>query len=268
MVDVRHIAVALLALGCSAGRQPVPDDTARASGSQATAPSVAMASWHSTPWQAHAGVDPSDLGHGVVFLAVAEDKGARGVADSLLLRALPDSNAAPVGAMILAVTPDGAATYRVAAADSLRPNLVEHGYEESGVPFDSTDASGQWVRGILGFRADGSALTGWINLETQGVGTTHWAAALANRPIFFPKPELAAFFSGPDSARPAPSPPREPDYAVYPEEARGPWLRVRLVQPSDLCTPPDSVRRETRTLWVRYLDDRGRPTVWYHTRGC
>ena len=252
---------AALALGCS-GTSGQPDLGVSES------PPATMARWQSTIWQAHGDVVPGDLGQGVVFLGIAEDKGARNLEDTLLLRAAPDSAAVPVGAMLFSVTPDGQTTYRVAAPDSLRPNLVEHGYEESGVPFDSTDGSGRWVRAILGYRPDGATLVGWVDSETPGTGTKRWAAVLADGPIFFRRAELAAFYSAPDSSRQVPPPRTEPEYAMYGEEARGSWLRVRVVQPSDLCIPPDSIRRETRTLWIRYLDERGRPDVWYYTRGC
>ncbi len=253
--------IAVLALGCS-GTSGQPDLGVSES------PPATMARWQGTIWQARGDVVPGDLGQGVVFLGIAEDKGARNLEDTLVLRATPDSAAVPVGAMLFSVAPDGQTTYRVAAADSLRPNLVEHGYEESGVPFDSTDRSGRWVRAILGYRANDSALVGWVDSKAPGAETKRWADVLADGPIFFPRAELAAFHSAPEPSRQVSPPQTEPEYAMYGEEARGRWLRVRVVQPSDLCTPPDSVRRETRTLWIRYLDDRGRPNVWYHTRGC
>jgi hypothetical protein len=72
----------------------------------------------------------------------------------------------------------------------------------------------------------------------------------------------------PDSATPARGPAGDADaYAMHPVEARGPWLRVRVVTPSDNCEP-DPAPRRTRELWIRYLDARGRPNVWYYARGC
>jgi len=257
------------ALACARDRRPATSDTLSSGRASSSASSSAgTAGWRAVVWEAHAGVDPGDLGRGVAFLEVGENKGARDVEDTLMLRSSPDSGAPPVGAMLLALSPNGGPAYRVAAPDSLRPNLVEYGYEESGVPFDSTDAAGRWARGILGFRGDGSSVTGWIDTQAPGVGSVRWAEQLADRPIFFPKPEQAAFYSEPDSTRRVPTPPNEPEYAIYPVEARGSWLRVRVVQPSDNCVGPDSIPRRTRMLWIQYLDDRGRPNVWYYTRGC
>jgi hypothetical protein len=186
-----------------------------------------------------------------------------------MLRSAPNAGASAVGMMLYTVSPaNGVSSYAIAASDSLRPNLVEYGYEESGVPFDSADATARWVRGILGFGRDSTALTGWIDTSQDGVGVIRWAAQLADRPIYFPRSERAAFFASADSTKPLSVPVGNDDaYAIHPIAARGPWLEVRLVEPSDNCDP-DTKPRRTRTAWIRYLDDRGRPNVWYHPRGC
>jgi hypothetical protein len=260
----------VLFVACQAASRETPsadsprDRAAVASRIEAVAPA-----WRVVSWEPYAGVDPADLGVGVAFLTHAEDKGAPPGSDTLLLRSAPNDGAPPIGAMLFTVGANGITQYAVAAADSLRPNLVEHGYEESGVPFDSSDASGRWLRGILGFTADSVARVGWIDTGRGGIGVIRWAQQLADRPIFFPRPEAAAFFQGPDSSARVATP-RGGDgaYAIHPVEARGPWLRVNVVTPSDNCGESDSVPHRTRTLWIRYLDDRGRPNVWYYSRGC
>jgi hypothetical protein len=265
-----RLAAAMGIVVASCRGEPRPAVGTGSSGDAPAAVSVAapVPAWHVIPWEPHAGVDPGDLGTGVVFLTRAEDKGAPTGTDTLLLRAAPDESAPAIGAMLFTVGANGVTQYAVAAPDSLRPNLVEHGYEESGVPFDSADASGRWVHGILGFTRDGAARTGWADTRQRGVGLIRWAEQLADRPIFFPRPEAAAFFSMPDSATPARGPAGDADaYAMHPVEARGPWLRVRVVTPSDNCEP-DPAPRRTRELWIRYLDARGRPNVWYYARGC
>ncbi|HUQ81879.1 MAG TPA: hypothetical protein VM076_12095 [Gemmatimonadaceae bacterium] len=231
-------------------------------------PAVAAPAWHTVAWEPYAGVDPSDLGVGVVYPNRAEDKASTLGTDTLVLRAAPDTAAPAVGAMLFVVGQNGVTSYRVAAADSIVPNLVEHGYEESGVPFDSADASGRWLHALLGTAPNGRVLAGWVDRARPGVGTIRWTEQLAHRPIFFPKPERAAFFATPDSATPVKVPSGGNDaYAMHPEEVRGPWMRVRLVTPSDNCEPGPAPRR-TRHVWIRYLDDRGRPNVWYYARGC
>jgi len=230
---------------------------------------VSQAPWRVVSWEPYAGVDPGDLGVGVAYLRRAEDKGAGGGTDTLLLRSAPNAASPPVGAMRYTVNPtNGVASYVVIAPDSLRPNLVEYGYEESGVPFDSTDGTGRWVRGILGFSSAGAAHVGWIDAGQPGVGLVSWVQQLADRPIYFPAHAKPAFFATPDTSTPLPVPAGGEDaYATHPLEARGAWLRVRVVEPSDNCEP-DAKPRRARTVWIRYLDDRGRPTVWYYPRGC
>ena len=219
-------------------------------------------------WQPHAGVDPADLGIGVAFLRRAEDKGATPGTDTLLLRAEPRADAAAVAALLFRVNDVGVTSYELAAPDSLRPNLTEYGYEESGIPFDSTDASGQWVRGIAGFAPDSSARTGWIDTRDRGVGLVRWTEQLVDRPIFFARPDVAALFAEPDSSKPLARPPTDnAAYDMKSLEVRGPWMRVEIATPALDCQP-DSAPQKKRTGWIRYLDTNGRPNVWYYTRGC
>lgn len=256
-------------VACHRDARVTQADSASGHGVVAHAMPAAQSAWRIVDWEPYAGVDPGDLGVGVVFLRRAEDKGASAGTDTLLLRSMPDGRAAPVGAVLFTVSPaNGVTSYAIAAPDSLRPNLVEYGYEESGVPFDSLDAASRWARGILGFAADGTPRTGWIDTGLTGVGLVRWAQQLTGRPIYFPTPEKAAFFATPDSSRPLRVPAGGNDaYAIHPLEARGPWLRARVAEPSDDCDP-DARPRRTRTVWIRYLDERGRPTVWYYPRGC
>jgi hypothetical protein len=265
---VRLAAFAAFAIGgCQAGKSDAEGDSSRAQRRRPAA-SIATKPWRIVPWEPYAGVDPSDLGIGVAYLRRAEDKGATSGVDTLLLRSAPNASAPPVGAMLFTVDSVGVTHYAIAAKDSLRPNLVEYGYEESGVPFDSADGTGRWVHALLGVAADGAVRVGWVDTSQPGIGLVRWAEQLADRPIFFSTPERAALFATPDSSKPVTVPAGGNDaYAIHPVEARGPWLRARLVEPSDNCEP-DSVPRRTRTVWIRYLDDRGRPTVWYYPRGC
>lgn len=269
MDGVRLVAIGLGVVGCRAESRAAARIDSPAAALASAAAVATPPVWRVVPWEPYAGVDPGDLGVGVAYLTHAEDKGATAGTDTLLLRSEPNAGAPAVGAMLYTVSANGITQYAVAAPESLRPNLVEHGYEESGVPFDSTDATGRWVRAILGFAADSSARVGWLDGGRRGVGLIRWAQHLADQPIYFPKPEAAAFFSTPDSTQPAPAPPGGEDaYAIHPLEARGPWLRVRVVSPSDNCAASDSVPHRVRTVWIRYLDDRGRPNVWYYPRGC
>jgi hypothetical protein len=87
-------------------------------------------------------------------------------------------------------------------------------------------------------------------------------------PLFWLEGEAPALAETPGGAVtpfPVPVGPDD-DYIMWAEEARGEWLRVRVVSPADYCAEPGSpgVWRG----WIRYLREDGRPRVWYYTRGC
>jgi hypothetical protein len=262
-----HVRLGALVAVVACASEPRGSPLMDSSASVPAAPAP-ITSWRTVVWQPYAGVDPADLGIGVAFLRRAEDKGATAGTDTLILRAEPSAGAPAVGALLFRVNDVGVTSYELAAPDSLRPNLAEYGYEESGVPFDSTDASGQWVRGIAGFAADSSRRTGWIDVRQRGVGVVRWTEQLVDRPIFFARPDVAALFASPDSTKPLDRlPPNNDAYDMNPLEVRGPWMKVQIATPSLNCEP-DSVPQKRRTGWIRYLDARGRPNVWYYTRGC
>ena len=252
----------------SEGASVRPGDSASTAASPNASPVAVPSTWRTIPWEPYAGIDPSDVGLGVVFLRRAEDKSGTPGTDTLIVRTAPDASSPPLGALLFEVSANGVTSYRLAAADSLTPNLVEYGYEESGIPFDSLDVTGRWLHALVGSTADGTMRVGWVDTTQAGMGTVRWTDQLRDRPIFFPKPDHAAFFATPDSTMPVAAPRGGDDaYAMHPVEVRDRWMRVRVVTPSDNCEP-DAVPRRTRQLWIRYLDDRGRPNVWYYSRGC
>src|SRR5688500_13161735 len=107
---VRHAAVgtvavlALVTMSCGGeqrapagrtGESRIAETAARASGQVADV----LPTWRLVSWEPHAGVDPTDLGVGVVFARRAEDKGATFGTDTLIVRSAPNVSAAAVGAM-------------------------------------------------------------------------------------------------------------------------------------------------------------------------
>ena len=172
MIAVSHLALALVVVSCRTERVPPrPADSASVVAPPTASQTSVPSTWRTIAWEPHAGVDPTDVGLGVVFLRRAEDKSGTVGTDTLLLRAAPTPTAPLSGAMLFVVSTNGVTSYRVAAADSLVPNLVEYGYEESGVPFDSVDASGRWLRGLLGTTPDGTMRVAWMDTTQRGVGT-------------------------------------------------------------------------------------------------
>jgi hypothetical protein len=233
-----------------------PAATSRFDTSAASAPATTVpdAPWRMVAWHPHE-APVADRGRGVVALPVAEDTGAPGRAsaatesiDTLVFRSRPEP-AAPVAGPGLAA-----------------PNLVEFGYEESGVPIDSMVEDGQWLRGLLGTDSAGRWLTGWADARGDRIEHRWWADHLAGQALFAldtTRLRLAAEPGGAPIDIPA------GEFILYgADSVRGRWLRARLVAPSDYCAAGDSGARHEQRLWVEYLDARGRPQVWYHSRGC
>ena len=276
---IATVGATLLAAACAPAGGASADDAARPAASAAASSAVASQAWKRTAWAPHDGRDAEDRGTGVVFLAAAPAGAPVPRSDTLLFRAAPSPGAPAVAALVVDHDAEGGWAYAVAAARPVAPRLLEYGYEEAGVPIDSADATGRWVRGMVGVTADGRPLTGWAELRDGHGARLLWAEHLRDQLIFPLDPEHLAFHATPGGAAVRIAPPAAAgrvsdapgdarDVAIYPVEARGDWLRVRAVAPSDLCVPPDSVPRTETLAWIRYLDARGRPLVWYHTRGC
>jgi hypothetical protein len=188
----------------------------------------------------------------------------------MLLRAAPSTRAAIVGAFLYHEVRRGNAwRYGVAAPKRLSPNVVEYGYEESGVPLDTLVAGKGWGRAILGFDDGGVPYRGWVRLDSTRVRHLLWKNVLAGNRVFF-LPDASARFYDVPGGKPVPLKVKldHTDYIMHPIEVRGSWLRVRVAQPADICGGPDSGRVSSSLAWVQYLTARGRPRVWYHTRGC
>ena len=224
-------------------------------------------------WDASAPRDSEDLGIGLLIFRPRFDSAApRLHIDTVLLHAEPAREAPVVGALI-ADEGGGNAWWRyaIASPERLVPNLdefyaSEDGSRESGLPIDSVDGSGRWVRGILGFDARGVAQRGWAELRGDTVAHSPWATFLVNdqAPLGFRRTADAALY---DSLEDSVSPGRAQhlpaeSHLITPVEARGRWLRVRVLTSYDPCAEPQPrVEPTERVYWIRYLDSRGRPLV-------
>ncbi len=206
--------------------------------------------------------DPGGVEPGIGAVAFTWPESATW-SDTLLLHAGAGVER-PVGRFLFASDGAGGWQYAVEWSDTLATNLLEFGYEEVGLPLDSLAADGGWARVVPGFRKDGTPVHAWAAVGGR-VQVVRWPERLIERDLFFRDGVTPAFYAAPDGA-PAAFPLPGRDYILHPLEARGPWMRVRAVTPSDMCDTPESPR--AAELWIRYLDERGRPLVWYHTRGC
>jgi len=205
---------------------------------------------------------PGDPGVGVVTFA-AESSPAP---DTIPLFRQPGDRR-PAG-YVLRVTDTAALaqTYTVEWPESLGTNLLEFDYEIAGLPADSSPRPDGWVQVIPGFRADSTPIRAWTLLMEPRTGFLLWSASLLEHGLYFREEVPPQFFQAPDGPSAAFPLPDAHDYILHPLEARGGWLRVRAVTPSDYCAEPEAPA--AADLWIRYLDRGGRPLVWYHTRGC
>ena len=211
-----------------------------------------------------------DRGIGIVYFSGGAGYG-RVEADTLLIRAQPDSGSAVVGAFLYTEHEKGISwSYSVGAPVPLRPNVLEFGYEESGIPLDSVTAAGSWGRVILGFDDNGTAYRGWMSLDSSRVKYLLWRKVLAGNDVFFLPGQPPRFYAKPGGGELPLSVETgsNADYILHPLEIRGPWMRVRVAQPADMCVGPDAAKSRTAEAWIRYLRADGRPLVWYYTRGC
>ncbi|MGE0354754.1 MAG: hypothetical protein AB7Q69_16180 [Gemmatimonadales bacterium] len=216
-------------------------------------------------WRGYDPTAPLDRGLGVVAFRRAPVE--PGVADSLRILAAPRAGA-PVRAWFVQQFRGDSFPYGVAALAGASANLVEFEYEAVGMPIDSVGAGTDWARVVYGFDANRRPLLGWVSRDSSLTRSIMWADFLPQRNLYLLDSVHWAFADGPGGEPvgvPTPSSPG--DYALYPMRVSGSWLQVRIVVPSDTCEDPEPEPR-TAIGWLRYLDPRGRPLVWFYPRGC
>ncbi|HYC52181.1 MAG TPA: hypothetical protein VEB19_13795 [Gemmatimonadaceae bacterium] len=260
-------------VACVAPAREEPSDTA--ANAVPGAPTTEGQPWRTVIWHPHQ-IPVADYGRGVV--AVAEDgrdgppgsvAGVLPRTDTLRFRSRPDEKAPLAGLLLIRTNTSSSNNnwrYGVAAPGMAAPNLVEFGYEHSGIVIDSVTQDGRWVQGRLGTDDAGNWLTGWADVRDTRLETVWWAEHLPQQPLFaLDSMHLRIALEPAGELLPPPT----RDHIMHATDSvRGRWLLVSLVTPSDYCMSGDAVVRRTRKVWVEYLDVRGRPQVWYHSRGC
>ncbi len=272
----RPTLVILLLVSCGAPDQQSETAIDIPAASAAFAPGDGGEDTPATPHRARS-VNPNspysgDLGIGVFHFAWHEDRPRDASADTIRVRREPTPSSPVVARFIYTfgatASPDAAWTWAVESNESgLASNEVEFDYEENGLPVDSI--AGDWVRVIYAITPAGQPRKGWAR-RRQDTNVRLWREYLGGRNLFFLDAATASFHS----SRDGPSVRLElargragrPDYTMYPDEVSGRWMRVRVVTPSDQCIDPTNPKRDS--VWIRYIDERGRPLVFYHSRGC
>lgn len=238
--------------------------------------------------------DALDYGIGIVAFAASamegmaegEDAGAEFPrADTMLVLQAPAAGAPIVARFILRRPEAFSWSYALEAEEvGVEGNTLEFDYEELGVPVDSLAPGGEWVRVIYGFAA-AEPRYGWVRREEgreeRRTRVILWERELLDggRSLFFSRPAGGlAFYDGPRGERvrldlvATEDPPGDPltadfDYRLEPLEIVGRWMKVRVVTPDYSCQFDEGPTRE-EVVWIEYLDESGRPRVWYYARGC
>lgn len=162
---------------------------------------------------------------------------------------------------------DGQTACSVQVKNMKTDNLIEFEYEKLGLPLRGI--SDNWLNVIYGYDKSGNVLTGWIE---QSVATDYflWKDYLKSVMLFFESTDRINFFDTPNGNKVEfklqPSQNFKYDYIMKPVELHGDWMKVEVTSPSNYCDTPEI--KETKELWIKYLDKSGRPLVWYFTRGC
>jgi len=162
---------------------------------------------------------------------------------------------------------DGAAwNYRLVTRGDFTPQFFEYGGEQCGVPIDSVLDSGYWARVQYARTQAGRLKLGWVHLARHQNRVVMWPAVLPRHALFFADWVTPEFHGQPGGeTRTGILEAGTRDYILHSIRVEGAWMLVRLMAPSDYCQD-DGVERGR--FWIRYLDERGRPRVWFFTRGC
>jgi hypothetical protein len=150
--------------------------------------------------------------------------------------------------------------------------MIEFDYEVTGWAILEFSGDSSWVKVSLA-PAQTSGAVGWVQLQPDSVTAFLWSGILPRHRLFFLREPDIAFYKVPApkarvDRRLATHPgSAELNYIMNPLAVRGTWLRVELLSPSPYCESAE-IKVAPDTLWIQYLTDRGRPQVFFYTRGC
>jgi hypothetical protein len=202
---------------------------------------------------------------GIGVLAFREEWSDTAAADTLTLWTGPRSGE-PWARFVWTLDQVGGWYYSVEQVENgnaLRAAILEYGYEIAGLPIDSVDATVNAALVIYGYDAGGNPERAWARL-TSNLDVIRWDEHLPQQALYFRDERQAVLYDAPDGRAIEFALP-EWDYQLIPDSVDGDWMRVHASTPH-FCSG-DPAERET-TAWIRFLDERRRPTVWYYTRGC
>jgi hypothetical protein len=216
-----------------------------------------------------------DYGIGLVYLAEHGPNSGHLATDSILIFQEPAQTSKHIATLSQIVTnPIGNYHYLIVPRQpSDIQNMIEFSYEVNGLPFDSINSTNTWVRVVYILSEDNIACKGWVKVQAPHTKIIIWKKYLNQGNLFFLPTSLPPrFYDKPNGNEVTfhldkiGSKETRYDYVLHAIKSEGDWLQVLVVSPSDYCFEPTNPRK--KLLWIRYLDDSGRPLVFYSPRGC
>lgn len=148
-------------------------------------------------------------------------------------------------------------------ADVILSNKFEYGYEKFGLPI--IDTANNWIKVLLP-KNEHFFEYGYVNLDISEIEVVYWAEMLTKVPLFFTNDSIKILYTWIEGEQIKIDSNVFNDYVLYPLHVEGNWMKVKLITPSEEC----ELVSEGKIIngWIKYLQDNGRPNVWYFPRGC
>ncbi|MEW6015508.1 MAG: hypothetical protein AB1690_09305 [Candidatus Zixiibacteriota bacterium] len=167
--------------------------------------------------------------------------------------------------------------------------MAEYAYETVGFPILEISPDSNWIRVAFNCHDSIGSSDGWILRRRSREIFELWADIIPRQgAVYFIDDEDVRFYDSPESDSALTEALRieygyrsdgtrtlEWNYIIYPQSVQGKWMEVIVETPSAYCLSPKEFKLyygidEPKRFhaWIRYLDDTGRPLVYYFPRGC
>ncbi len=148
-------------------------------------------------------------------------------------------------------------------------SFIEYDNDKYGVLIDNILVPDK-IKIIIGKKGNKNQY-GWIHFNCKLFSIVTWRTLFLSHPLFILK-ETVNFhfydsFEGKELNIKVDQINNDLDYILYPIEINRSWLKVRLVTPSDYCNENIKNVKEY-IVWIKYVDNKGYPMVWFYPRGC
>ncbi len=139
---------------------------------------------------------------------------------------------------------------------------IEYAYDQYSIPVD-TVLSSHWIRLILGLDIEMKRIFGWV--KSNNLKLILWSEYLLDdKALYFEDNEFMIYDT--ILGKPTEYKLNKLEYSIYPLERVGSWVKVDFRYPTDYCN--DEVVPVIKIGWIKYLNSKSRPLLWFWTRGC